>query len=583
LYLDGVLVHSPLHTTDGQPGNGSLTIFSGDLVDEMTLYQGAWPVRYSDRTAGVLAVDTRPGTREDIRTQVSASASNASVVAEGPLSRSRRGSWVVSFRKSYLQYILNRIDFGDQAPLAFGFADVQARVDFDVAPAHTISVSVLDGSSSVDRSRFRDQLGPNTLMTSGFRSTIVNIGSRYATPRLLVSSHLAWSGDRGHVENRDAAPLTRQDFSGVTARSDATATWSPKHSLEFGGLFRSERTDQVVTQLLYAPTLVATVDHARGHGDQAGAYAQQASQFAHVRVTTGVRIDSHSLSSTMVGSPYASASITPSAKTRVQFDWGRYGQFPELSQYRSTFAHAALRPERATDYEAMVERHLDDRTRLRLELYSRQDRDLLARPAIDPRIGGDGSLVQAAPEAPLLNAQHGYSRGVQVYIQRRSANGVAGWISYAYGHAVTTDDTLHLTFPADDDQRHTFNVYATRRLRPTVNLSAHVTYGSGTPLPGFYAQRDGNYVLAQNRNQLRAPSYQRADVRLNKVYVGRRLDATLFVEVINVSNHTNRDFDTAGAYDAIGRTQPGFYSMFPVLPSAGMVMTFGRGATRKVG
>jgi hypothetical protein len=38
--------------------------------------------------------------------------------------------------RSYLQYILNRIDFGDQAPLAFGFTDGQARLDFDLSPKH---------------------------------------------------------------------------------------------------------------------------------------------------------------------------------------------------------------------------------------------------------------------------------------------------------------------------------------------------------------------------------------------------------------------------------------------------------------
>ena len=75
LYLDGVLLHSPFHTTDGQADDGSLTIFNGDLTDDMTLYQGAWPVRYADRTAGILSVETREGTREEVRAQFSASAS----------------------------------------------------------------------------------------------------------------------------------------------------------------------------------------------------------------------------------------------------------------------------------------------------------------------------------------------------------------------------------------------------------------------------------------------------------------------------------------------------------------------------
>ena len=92
LYLDGILLHSPFHTTDGQADNGSLTIFNGDLTDDMKLYEGAWPVRYSDRTAGILAVDTRPGNREKIRGQLSASACNAGLSLEGPIGEKKRGS-----------------------------------------------------------------------------------------------------------------------------------------------------------------------------------------------------------------------------------------------------------------------------------------------------------------------------------------------------------------------------------------------------------------------------------------------------------------------------------------------------------
>ena len=153
-----MLLHAPFHTTDGQADNGSLTIFNGDLTDDMTLYQGAWPVRYSDRTAGILAVDTRQGNREKIRSQFSASASNAGILLEGPLGKNKRGSWLANFRKSYLQYIINRIDFGDEAPMAFGFTDGQSRLDYDLTPKHALSLSYVDGSSSVDRRRFRNLL-----------------------------------------------------------------------------------------------------------------------------------------------------------------------------------------------------------------------------------------------------------------------------------------------------------------------------------------------------------------------------------------------------------------------------------------
>jgi Carboxypeptidase regulatory-like domain/TonB-dependent Receptor Plug Domain len=582
LYLDGVLLHAPFHTTDGQSGDGSLTIFNGDMTDDMTLYEGAWPVRYSDRTAGILAVDTREGNRNEFQGRLTASASNAGGLFEGPLGKKQRGSWIVSFRKSYLDYILNRIDFGDQPPLAFGFTDGEARLTYDLTSKHTISLSDVEGASGVDRTAFQSELGPNTVMTSGFRFSLLNLGSRYSpNQRVLITNHLAWSRERGDVENRDYALLNRQAYGEWTWHGDVSVSWLPgtpgKNTLDFGGLFRRLRQDGSTLQFVYTPVEVPSEDVFRGTGHRFGGYVQQSYGFASDRIhlTAGVREDEFSQSPVKVTSPYASASFAPSKKTHLQLDWGQYAQFPELNQIFSTFTHTPLLPERSTHYEAVVEQTLDERTRLRVEFYDRQDRDLLARPLLDPRILFTGAIFNALPNAPLRNSERGYSRGAQIFLQRRTANGFTGWISYAYGRAIVSDGDLGVTFPSDYDQRHTFNAYVSRRLRPTVNVSARFTYGSGMPLPGFYRQDGTAYFLTTNRNGVRAPSYQRTDLRLNKAYVHKKTKATLFAEVVNLTNHHNRDFDSPGPYDSVTtQTYPKFFSMFPILPSAGMVFEF---------
>jgi len=43
LYLDGVLLHAPFHMLQGQNVQGSATAFNRNLVEEMELYQGAFP------------------------------------------------------------------------------------------------------------------------------------------------------------------------------------------------------------------------------------------------------------------------------------------------------------------------------------------------------------------------------------------------------------------------------------------------------------------------------------------------------------------------------------------------------------
>ncbi len=451
LYLDNVLLHAPVHTTDGQADNGSLTIFNGDLTEDMTLYQGAWPVRYSNRTAGILAVRSREGSREKIQGQVSASASNTGIVMEGPWNSGKRGSWLVSFRKSYLQYILNRIDFGDQAPIAFGFTDGQVRLSYDLSSNHTLSLTYLDGTSNVDRTRFREELGPNTLMASAFRFTFLNAGSRYApSARLIVTNYLSWTRERGNTSNRDDSPLSSQSYQEWTWHGDGSFMWNMQSTLNFGGEFRHVRQDDTEHQLVYTPSLVSALDVAQGSGDFAGAYAQQSFDFArgHGHFTAGLRQDDNSVNHVDVTSPYANLSLQPLKETRLDLSWGQYSQAPELSQSFSTFAAGALLPERATHYEAAIEQRLNERTRLKLELYDRQDRDLLARPALFPRLTAGGSVVPAAPDARWSNSERGYSRGLQVFVQRRTANGFTGWISYAYGKTTLSDGVLGTEIPS---------------------------------------------------------------------------------------------------------------------------------------
>jgi hypothetical protein len=577
IFFDGVLLHAPVHTTDGQADNGSLTIFNGDLTQDMTLFQGPRPVRYSDRTAGILAVESREGSREKLHGEVSASASNAGVLLEGPWNSNKRGSWLVSFRKSYLQYILNHIDFGDQAPLAFGFMDGQSRLSYDLSSNHTVSLTYLDGTSDVDRRRFRDELGPNTVMASSFRFTFLSAGSRFIpNDRILLTNQFSWTREHGNTTNHEDTVLTDQAYTEWTWHGDGSVMWNKNSTLGLGGQFRHVRQDDLNHELVYTPALVSIADSARGRSDEGGGYVQQAFSIPSGRLhfTAGIREDHLSVQNQQAANPYASVSFHAS-RTRVDFSFGQYSQFPELNQLFSSFTHGNLLPQRSTQYEAVIEERVNELTRLQVAFYDRQDRDLLARPLLVPRMLADGTLVAADANAQWMNSERGYSRGFEVFLQRRSANGITGWVSYAFGRTVLTDGVLRTSFFADYDQRHTVNAYISKRIRPTVNVSARVTYGTGMPLPGFYAQVPGGYAISQTRNAVRAPAYERTDLRLNKAYIKQRVKTTLYGELINITNRHNRDFDTPGPYDTTtGRTFPNFYSMFPILPSAGVVFEF---------
>ncbi len=574
LYLDDLLVHAPFHQVQGE-FSGSMTILNGDALDQIALYAGVWPARFADRTAGVLDVKTREGDRQRVRFRATASASNAGLLAEGPLGKGHRGSWIASVRKSYLQYIIRRTS--TEPSLAFGFTDAQGRVSYDLGARHNLSLSVMDGASGLDRTDARARLGVNSPMTSDFRSTMVHLAWRHAASgRLLVVNRAAWLRERGISQSRDELELVHDGYGEWIWRSDASWSWNDAGTLEFGADARRQREDGYTNRYQFNPFAVRRLDLYRGTGVRSGAYAQNGIGMlsGRVHLSAGARWGRNGVSGASICSPFATLTLSPLAATRFTLGWGQYAQFPELSQFYSMFARPWLAPERATHYEASLEQRLGERSRLRLEVYSRQDRDLMFRPLFDPRIL-NGRIFNPPADASLLNSQRGYARGTQILLQRRSANGFTGWASYSYGTSKVNDRLLGIWYPSDYDQRHTVNLFVSQRLRPTVNLSIKWLYGSGFPIPGFFSRTGGTYYLAGARNGVRLDPYQRLDFRANKSKLFNRWKLTVFFEVINLMNRSNRVFDTFNGYNSrTGVASLSFVKMFPILPSAGIAAEF---------
>ena len=93
----------------------------------------------------MLDVRTRDGSRSQNSLRLTVGAP-----AAGPIGPRALGSWLVSARNSYLQYLVKQA--GDEATMAFGFTDLQAPAAYDLAHGSTVRVKVIDGKSNFDRS-----------------------------------------------------------------------------------------------------------------------------------------------------------------------------------------------------------------------------------------------------------------------------------------------------------------------------------------------------------------------------------------------------------------------------------------------
>jgi hypothetical protein len=573
LYVDGVLLHMPFHTIQGQGATGSATAFNNDMLESLELHGGAFPSRFSDRTGGALDVHTREGSRTEPHFRATASASNAGLMAEGPLGK--HGSWLAGGRKSYLQYLIERTS--TDSSIVFGMWDTQGRISYDLSKRHNVSLNILEGQSNLDRSSARNRLGANSIMGATYHYTFVNLGWRYTpTERLLVTSRAAYMRERFDDWNAQNLQLGAGYYGEWVASTTATWMWNGRNPLEAGVSGRRLRDDGFSQWYQFTPAATRRLDDYFGNAWRTGGFLQQSwsAWSGKVRLTAGGRWDRHSMSDIEAFTPQASVGLAPWSRTRIQLGWGQYVQYPEISQLTSRFGGVRLLPERANHFIAAIEQRLGDRTRIRAEFYNRNDRDLLFRPLYEPRLLSTSPLRIFAPlaNASYINSQRGYARGVEFFIQRSSANRLTGWVSYALGYTRVRDSVLGQSFPADLDQRHTVNVYGGYRIKPTVNTSIRWMYGSGFPVPGFFQGAPGAYFLAPGRNATRLGAYQRLDTRVNKAWTFDKWKLTLYGEVVNLTNRLNRRFDSYNGYNSrTGAASISLDKMFPILPSAGIV------------
>ena len=130
------------------------------------------------------------------------------------------------------------------------------------------------------------------------------------------------------------------------------------------------------------------------------------------------------------------------------------------------------------------------------------------------------------------------------------------------------------TFAADFDQRHTVNAYVAYRWSGRTSLSARMRYGSNFPITGYIAEDANGYTLSAQRNGTRLPVYSRLDLRADRTFTYRSSRLTLFIEVVNATNHDNYRYSSPGINTVTRRVFGPLDKLFPLLPVAGVLIEF---------
>src|SRR5579883_868545 len=570
VYLDGILLHNPIHSMEGTDLSGSAGFFNASALRAISLNDDIYSERFADSSAAVLDVAMRDGKRDGYHLQLNFGLAQSGVQVTGPVTG--KCSWIGAFRKSYIQYLISR-ELTDPS-MAFGLQDEQGRLSCQISRSDIVTLDLIGSNTTLDRTSVRNQLGANDLMLVDQPARVANLGWIFTPqPNLLITSHLAWIADSFQDLDAWKLPLGNGSYREWAGNSNLTWSESQYGTFEAGFDARSRRAGGFSQEYDRAQDFELRNNYAGGDLLTGGYLSQSWTAWGkRLHFTASGRWDHDSVDRVSVLSPQAGITLGVVRRVQLSLGWGQYTQFPDMTQLGSNLGGARLLPMRSTHVTAAMQFRFKPSTILRIEGYERFDRDLLDQPYYDPRML-DGRVLPAAPLPLYDNSLRGTAKGVEVYLARQMGSRVSGWVSYAYGKTWMQESVTGDSFPSDWDQRHTVNAYVSYTIRPSFTVSAKFTYGSGFPVPGYLTMIQDQFYLTDRRNTFRLDSYARLDLRANKSWRREKWTTTLFAEVLNAANRTNLRFGSLDWYSLeSGLAVASVDQMFPILPAVGVVI-----------
>ena len=383
IVIDGVATPWLQHTVYGRSDLGSVSMFGSDSLDHATLQAGAYPRVYDDTLGAQLELNLREGSRKSKQITGTAGGLMAAVVGEGPIGTDGRGSWIAGVRDSYHSWPPGA--HASDNP-GFGFADMNAKLVYDVSPGQQVSVTALGGQSTLDTI---DELPvpPRAMGIDG--ATLLNIGWRS-----VFASHTVVRQRLFGVGQDLSANLSTGQVVGVSTNRALGYRGEVQHQvlggvLEAGGEVSRLSESREVGASGYAAVPYslrgAWMTHA-GYVDFARASARGVSFETGVRASDSTLMHQHALAPWILGAWRSDTSWTINASA------GDSRQFADLDAMMGSAASPTLRPERATHFDVGIEQRLSTRIRWQATLFDRLEQDVLRGPGPSCRLRRRASI-----------------------------------------------------------------------------------------------------------------------------------------------------------------------------------------------
>jgi TonB family protein len=577
-YLDGHRIPQLYHFLGGP------SVINEQLLDRIDFYPGGYGALYGRNLTGAIDVGTRKGDSTGLHGEGSVDLIQAMAFLEGPLGDRTQGA--VAARRSYIDVFLPLFIPNDPnqgvTSIVPVYWDYQARLDHKLENGDDLGL-LLFGSD--DKLTVVQEGGRRTLPLSvdshlGFHR-LVGTWKRTVSDTLSfsVSPALGWTRQSaaaaGVGPGGFAAPQSI-DLTVLTGELRAEARWRAREFLELRmgtdvELDRASYTADIQSSLqlvnLGFPITQRTLIDRVQPAQQWGEYVEAQITAGRLSLTPGLRFDQFHWRDHARWSidPRLWARYALTDRTAIKAYVGLYHQPPTGQQIDNDIGNPDLGLSWAAQFGAGVEQRFSDVWSASVELFYNRRGSLVV--TTDPVLNPDGTVYNPH----FTNNGIGRAYGFELLIRREITAKLYGWLAYTLSRSEVLNNPGDNWRAFQFDQPHIFTLVAGYRPKPQWDLSTRFRLVSGNPYgPVDFATFNadsGNFDPTRGEvGQAREPLFLQLDVRAQYTWTWDAWQLSLYLDVQNVTNHTNEEFHV---YDYRFAEQ-GSIQGLPILPTLGV-------------
>jgi len=581
---------------------GLYSTIHSELVEDINIFLGGFPVEYGNALGGVIDVNLRNPRNDRTHTYIDISTITSSFLVEGPVGDSEDGpadSYFIGGRRSYIDAILSPSKFNSLNPEDDEDADKVTLVprfyDFQSLYHHNLEKGYLDTYIFAAGDEIRLDINASAKADPQLEGALE---SKIEYQTIGQTWRQVWNRKWDHIMTLAYYHAKSKFRFGRDDNGDPFFVDSESHTyLWQPELMYHPQSDTTFSFGVAADYIEAPVNlyASRPPSEDDINFDLTSQQKFRLNKTVYVKsIDPYvkyrkswtKRFTTTLGINYSNVSVTDGYKqhelsprfsleylateaTLLTASWGRYIQTPDGAQIIKVFGNPALEVTEAEHRIVGIEHQINSLYSIKTELYHKPMKNLVV------------SIDDNAPPDNYANKGSGVAYGVDLFIKRKPVDKRIGWLSASWSRSKRTNDITHVTrnFSGDQPWRLTavwgqpFSGINWKYWDWSIKAQVH----SGNPYTQVTGRHKEDASDPDSRwipefgthNGSRLPTYYKIDLRIGRTYLFNESSLTAYVDLQNVTFHNNVDsIDYGDEYEDIDDpteiTGLGFFPFFGV-------------------